>query len=94
MSQRSALVLGASGLVGQELLKMLLSNSLYNHVTVFVRKKLPIEHTKLRQLEIDFSELDKHEECFAVDDVYCCLGTTMKKQKQKRNSLKLTTNFL
>ncbi len=46
MSQRSALVLGASGLVGQELLKMLLSNSLYSHVTVFSSKKLPIEHNK------------------------------------------------
>ncbi|MDC0702506.1 NAD-dependent epimerase/dehydratase family protein [Priestia sp. AB] len=93
MSQRSALVLGASGLVGQELLKMLLSNSLYNHVTVCVRKKLPIEHTKLRQLEIDFSELDKHEECFAVDDVYCCLGTTMKKAKTKAKFIKVDYEF-
>ncbi|TYR79826.1 NAD-dependent epimerase/dehydratase family protein [Priestia megaterium] len=93
MSQRSALILGASGLVGQELLKMLLSHNAYGNVTVLVRKALPIEHDKLRQLEIDFTELDKHEKEFAVDDVYCCLGTTMKKAKTKAKFIKVDYEF-
>lgn len=57
MSQRSALVLGASGLVGQELLKMLLSNSLYNHVTVFVRKSYQSNTQSYVSLKLIFQSL-------------------------------------
>ncbi|WEZ07743.1 oxidoreductase [Priestia flexa] len=93
MSLRSALVLGASGLIGQELLQLLLDNGSYSHVTVLVRKALPVEHEKLRQLEIDFEELEKYEKDFAVDDVYCCLGTTMKKAKTKSKFIKVDYEF-
>lgn len=93
MSQRSAVVLGASGLVGQELLQLLLQSKLYQHVTVLVRNELPLNHEKLRQVVVDFSNLTQYEDEFAVDDVYCCLGTTMKKAKTKAKFMKVDYEY-
>jgi uncharacterized protein YbjT (DUF2867 family) len=93
MSQRSAVLLGATGLVGRELLSLLLQSNVYSQVTIFVRNKMLIQHEKLRQIEINFDELHKYEDEFNVDDVFCCLGTTMKKAKTKANFLKVDYEY-
>ncbi|MFC3884363.1 oxidoreductase [Bacillus songklensis] len=93
MSQKSAVLLGATGLVGRELLSLLLQSNVYSQVTILVRNKLLIQHEKLRQVEINFDELHKYEDEFNVDDVFCCLGTTMKKAKTKANFLKVDYEY-
>ena len=75
---RTALIVGATGLVGSELLDLLLRSDTYKQVTVLGRKPLKHNHPKLVQHVINFDELDPYEEACAVDDVYCCLGTTIK----------------
>lgn len=76
MNSKTAVIAGSSGLVGNALLKKLLDSDLYSKVTVLVRSQVPIEHPKLQQSIVNFSQLTAHElEC---DDVFCCLGTTMK----------------
>lgn len=76
MNNKTAIIAGSSGLVGSELLKKLLESELYSKVTILVRSQLPIEHPKLHQSIVNFSQLTSKElEC---DDVFCCLGTTMK----------------
>ena len=76
MQQKTALILGASGLTGQYLLELLLNDPLYQQVTVYVRKPIHVSHPKLVQQIVDFDKLDT-----AIDasDVFCCLGTTIKK---------------
>jgi uncharacterized protein YbjT (DUF2867 family) len=76
---KSALLVGASGLIGSHCLQYLLSESSYSQVTVLVRKSLGVVHEKLVQHVIDFNDLEMLGGCSAVDDVYCCLGTTIKK---------------
>lgn len=81
-SVKQAALLGATGLVGGELLKLLLGGGEYGAVTAIVRKPLP-EHAKLRQIVLDdFAQMDRHAEAagaFAgAEDVYCCLGTTIR----------------
>ena len=76
---KSALLVGASGLVGGHCLQLLLEESSYKRVVVLVRKPLSITHDKLVQHIVDFSELETLGECLTADDVYCCLGTTIKK---------------
>lgn len=93
MKKRTALVLGASGLVGQELLELLLQSDYYDSVTIFVRKHLPLEHEKLKQKQVDFSLLETYKEYFAVDDVFNCLGTTIKKAKTKANFKKVDYEY-
>jgi uncharacterized protein YbjT (DUF2867 family) len=76
---KSALLVGASGLVGGHCLQLLLEEPSYTKVTVLVRKPLTTLHEKLIQHVIDFSELETLGGCLNIDDVYCCLGTTIKK---------------
>lgn len=78
-NDRKALIVGATGLVGNELLQQLLQSEAYDNITILVRTPLSIEHPKLIQIPINFDELDSFEERFAVHDVFCCLGTTIKK---------------
>jgi uncharacterized protein YbjT (DUF2867 family) len=76
---RTALLLGATGLVGGELLTLLLADPEYGRVTVLVRRNLPRMHAKLVQRVVDFKDLSKAADAYKVDDVFCCLGTTIKK---------------
>ena len=76
MQQKTALILGASGLTGQHLLELLLNDPLYTQITIYVRKPVHISHPKLVQQIVDFEKLDTAVE---ATDVFCCLGTTIKK---------------
>ena len=73
---KSALLLGASGLTGGHLLDLLLTDDAYHSVTIFVRKPTGIHHPKLEEKMVDY---DDWQEAVVADDVFCCLGTTIKK---------------
>ncbi|AQU80551.1 MULTISPECIES: NAD(P)H-binding protein [Planococcus] len=79
MNNKTALLAGASGLVGNELLHILLNSSHYSQVRILVRHPIELIHEKLEQIITDFNKLDDYADYFTVDDVYCCLGTTIKK---------------
>lgn len=79
IEKRTALLVGATGLVGKELLHILLASDTYEKVIIFVRKSLALDNEKLTEFVIDFDELASYEEAHKVDDVFCCLGTTIKK---------------
>lgn len=78
---KTALVVGASGLIGKHLTQKLLASQYYNKVTIIVRKELTIEHQKLEQLVMDFDKIDTSK--IIADDIFCCLGTTMKQAGSK-----------
>ncbi|MGD0036960.1 MAG: NAD(P)H-binding protein [Bacteroidota bacterium] len=78
METRTALLVGASGLVGGHCLQFLLEESSYTRVVVLVRRPLAIMLDKLVQHVVDFGELETLGEYLIADDVYCCLGTTIK----------------
>lgn len=73
----TALLLGATGLVGGHVLDLLLADPAYRRVTVLTRRPLARMDPKLDQRTADFDRLRDHEISFAVDDVFCCLGTTI-----------------
>ena len=75
---RAALVVGASGLVGGHVLRLLLEDSAYAGVTVLARRELPLAHKKLQQRVVGFDRLAQIADFPRVHDVFCCLGTTMK----------------
>lgn len=76
---RTALVAGASGLVGGHVLRLLLEDRAYERVTVLARRALPLTHRRLVQDVVDFDHLAEHAGFPRVDDVFCCLGTTLRK---------------
>lgn len=78
MNKRHALVLGATGATGQELVRLLLDDTNYDKVSIFVRRKVDLEHTKLNINVIDFSKLNEYRDLVKGDVLFSALGTTLK----------------
>ncbi|MDD4803331.1 MAG: oxidoreductase [Syntrophomonas sp.] len=93
MMKKRALLFGASGLVGGELLKYLLEADEYEQVAIIVRKDLGLSHPKLLQVVADFSVLSRHSDIFAVSDIFCCLGTTANKTRDKKEYKKIDVDY-
>jgi uncharacterized protein YbjT (DUF2867 family) len=86
---KTAIVLGATGLTGNILLKMLLDDERYGHVTVFGRNSCDIKHPKLEEYIIDLFQLEHYANKFKADEVYCCIGTTKAKTSDKDTYIKI-----
>lgn len=74
----TALIAGASGLVGRELLTQLLAAAEYDRVIALGRRPLDLTHPKLVQVTADFAALEKVTADLRCDDAFCGLGTTIK----------------
>ncbi|MCF8422764.1 MAG: NAD(P)H-binding protein [Bacteroidia bacterium] len=75
---KTAIILGATGLTGTELVKQLLNDDYYKKVVLFSRKSTNINHCKLTEYITDFDQLHKIKHLIIGDIVFCCLGTTIK----------------
>jgi uncharacterized protein YbjT (DUF2867 family) len=75
---RTALLAGSTGLIGKQLLGLLLEDSRYTVVKAISRKPLAIQHSKLQNIVTDFISLTEHHDELKADDVFCCLGTTIR----------------
>lgn len=78
-NSKTAIVIGATGLVGNLLLEKLLKDNYYSQVVVFVRNTLKINNPKLIEHVIKFENLSDYSALFRGDSLFCCLGTTIKK---------------
>jgi uncharacterized protein YbjT (DUF2867 family) len=83
---RSVLLIGATGLVGSECLRLLLESDAFGRVVVLARRPLngASSHPKLQTHLVDFDRLTSAASCFAVDQIVCALGTTMKAAGSRR----------
>ncbi len=79
-AKRSALIAGATGAVGRHLLSKLLADDEYEAIHVLTRRPIAATESKLHVHEVDFDKLDQYAALFDVDDVFCCLGTTIKQE--------------
>lgn len=93
MEKKTALIMGSSGLIGKALIQYLLNADEYEKIVSLVRTKQNIHHTKLTEHVIDFGRLDDYKEYFQVDDVFSCLGTTIKKAKSKDYMEKIDVEY-
>lgn len=75
---KTAVVFGASGLIGSQLLPILFADPDYDLVIVFTRKSLGLVAAKLEEVVTDFNDLDSLRNQVKGDVVFCCLGTTIK----------------
>ena len=91
--EKKAILLGASGSIGNSLLQQLLLSNHYDEVLVVVRKTLNIQHPKLRQLQVDFDQLSQYSHEIQGDVVFCCLGTTRKKTPDKAQYKKIDHQY-
>lgn len=75
--RRTALLAGATGLVGKHCLTRLLASDTYERVRVIVRRSTGVTHDKLEEVRVDFDNLESVS-LGPVDDVFITLGTTIK----------------
>ena len=75
---RIAVIAGATGLVGDQVLRLLADSRDYGEIRVLARRPPSREAGKIRFVATDFSDLPAHAAELAVDDVFCCLGTTIR----------------
>lgn len=79
MTTRNALIVGATGLIGGFCLQALLADPHYSEIVALVRRPLLKTHRKLKMVISTFDKIERELANVQVDDVYCCLGTTIKK---------------
>ncbi|WP_310398189.1 NAD-dependent epimerase/dehydratase family protein [Hymenobacter sp.] len=80
---KTALLAGATGLIGSHLLPLLLASARYSKVIVVGRRALPLAHPKLTQVVTELDRLSDVRLQLIADDVFCCLGTTMRQAGSK-----------
>lgn len=83
MEQRTAIILGATGLVGECLTRELADSNAYHTIHLLVRRPSGITHPRIKEHIVDFEKLDEYRPLFSGADVYCCIGTTMKQAGSK-----------
>lgn len=83
---RSVLLLGASGLVGGECLRLLSNDDAFDRVVVLTRRPLDstVVSPKIEAHVVNFDHLTAAARFFAVDQIICALGTTMSEAGSRR----------
>jgi uncharacterized protein YbjT (DUF2867 family) len=92
-TMRTALVAGASGLTGKQCVYLLLEAKEYMKVIALVRVPLKITHRKLLQVVVDYDNLEAYRQQLTADDVFCCLGTTIKVARTRENFKKVDLEY-
>jgi uncharacterized protein YbjT (DUF2867 family) len=86
---KTAIIIGASGLTGSHLLRILLEDNRFGKVIVFVRRGLEIHHPKLDIHIVDFEKIENWGPLIQGDALFSCLGTTLKKAGSKEEQYKV-----
>jgi uncharacterized protein YbjT (DUF2867 family) len=80
---KMAIVLGATGLTGNLLLNLLIEDTNYSKIILFSRSTINKKSEKIEEHLVDLLELDKQKKYFIADEIYCCIGTTASKTKNR-----------
>ena len=80
---KTAILFGASGLIGNHLLDLLINNDEYSKVKIFTRKDIRENHPKLDVYNINFKLLNNYKDKITGDDLFFCVGTTKKQTPNK-----------
>ena len=82
MQSLTATVLGATGLIGEQLVQQLLNDPVFSKVRILVRRPVKLSHSKLEVQIVDFDDLVEFRSKLGKGDcIFCCIGTTQKKVK-------------
>jgi uncharacterized protein YbjT (DUF2867 family) len=83
MIKKTAIVIGATGLVGSHLMRYLLEDDRYGLVKVFARRAVHLENAKLEKYIVDFERIESWRDEVTGDELFSALGTTRKQAGSK-----------
>lgn len=88
-----ALLIGATGATGTDLLKKLLNDTSFDEVAVFVRKPIAVTNDKLKVHVVDFDRPEEWSHLVKGDVAFSCLGTTLKAAGSKEAQRKVDYDY-
>lgn len=89
----TANVIGATGLVGKQLVQQLLNDERFEKVRIFVRRETGLKHPKQEQLIVDFGKPEIWEKQLTGDVLFSALGTTLKQAGSKEKQWEIDFTF-
>jgi len=90
---KKAIVIGATGMVGTQLIKLLLQSDNYSEIISFVRRPSGVIHLKLNEQIVDFEKPEKWSTLIAGDVLFSTMGTTLAKAKNKDSQFNVDYNY-
>jgi uncharacterized protein YbjT (DUF2867 family) len=90
---KTAVVIGASGLIGKTLVRKLLEDNRYKSVKVFARRSINISNSKLAEHIVDFDRITDWKNKITGDELYSAMGTTIKKAGSKEAQYKIDVTY-
>ena len=94
MEKKIAVIAGATGLVGHELLRFLLQQRAYECIILLTRREITVDDERVKVLVVDFDNLPAHAKDFTpASDYYCCLGATLT-QVSKGEAIKVDYDYV
>ncbi len=89
---KTALVVGATGVTGREIVRGLCENENYDKIIVWARRELKFSHEKLETQIVNFSDV-KNLPPREIDEIFCALGTTMKQAGSRGQFYKVDVSY-
>ncbi|MEJ0056863.1 MAG: NAD(P)H-binding protein [Bacteroidota bacterium] len=90
---KTAILAGTTGLIGAQVLELLMEEKSYDRIIALSRKPLKKTSEKIINLIVDFDDLDSFKDHLKGDDVFCCLGTTIKQAGSKEAFRKVDLEY-
>ncbi len=87
--KKTAIIVGASGLVGGQLLRLLEHENRYELVKSIIRRPQKLTSNKIQEIVVDFEDTQALEEALKGNDLFICIGTTIKKAGSVSNMEKI-----
>lgn len=90
---KTALVIGATGATGKDLVAQLLEDASFDQVHVFVRREVNLRHEKLQVHIVDFDKMNEWKDLLLGDVLFSALGTTIKKAGSQQAQWKIDYTY-
>ena len=90
---KTAILAGSTGLIGAQVLELLLKDDAYSRIVALSRRPLGLVHPKLTNLVVDMATLEKYSAQLNGDDIFCCLGTTIEQAGSKEEFRKVDFEY-
>lgn len=88
-----ALVIGATGATGKDLVEQLLDDKDFEEVHIFVRRSISLQHERLHTHVVDFDRIDSWSELLTGDVLFSALGTTIKQAGGQKEQWKVDYTY-
>jgi uncharacterized protein YbjT (DUF2867 family) len=82
-NKKTAIILGATGLTGRLLLNRLVADDSYSTIKLFSRRTCGIDSPRIQEFIGDVLQLESYKDDFTADEVFCCVGTTSSKTRDR-----------